>query len=474
MSDNNLKNRMDDLYQDFDKEALWSRIESKKRKRKPIFWWVFGFGVFAVVVGIVFYTIDNANNTPIPNQNKIAATQNHQTSAEDICSQTGTTSLESSNELVQTSKMEGNLSTNTITESHSLTNAALKSVIHSNITNVAENKKNDQKTLVLKHYSNKNSSLINANINEHSQSIVKDTKVTNDKEIHLKVKNQQIEETNLNDFQKVEQNTVVGRINNKENIENTDIANALSLLPNSQLNFLIIPSRNFILPSISPITKPKPIQTKNNILSVTFGIGIDHHRFSNTALGQYRKSLEKTLETRSLGIQYERRMQSFSLIANLTAAQSETVLNHSTRSNTWRLVQDGRLINGWNGYQYKLYNQNQRLDADIQLLYHVNIHGKWQLSLSIGLGLNLSSAQQGHFFDVEGNILDLSERPEYKSNTGIYVVYGLKIRRYIQKDFIINLHLFAQSKRNLTDPNYQGYEQSIRPLGISLGFGKVF
>jgi hypothetical protein len=96
------------------------------------------------------------------------------------------------------------------------------------------------------------------------------------------------------------------------------------------------------------------------------------------------------------------------------------------------------------------------------------------LSPSIGVGLNLSSAQQGHFFDVEGNILDLSERPEYKSNTGIYVVYGLKIRRYIQKDFIIDLRLFAQSKRRLTDPNYQGYEQSIRPLGISFGFGKVF
>lgn len=474
MSDNNLKNRMDDLYQDFDKEALWSRIESKKRKRKPIFWWVFGFGVFAVVVGIVFYTIDNANNTPIPNQNKIAATQNHQTSAEDICSQTGSTSLESSNELVQTSKMEGNLSTNTITESQSLTNAAPKSDIHSNIITRAENKKNDQKTLVSKHYGNKNSSLINANINEHSQSIVKDTKVTNDKEIHLKVKNQQIEETNLNDFQKVDQNTVVGRINNKENIENTDIANALSLLPNSQLNFLIIPSRNFTLPSILPITKPKPIQIKNNILSVTFGIGIDHQGFSNTALGQYRQSLEKTLETRSIGIQYERRMQSFSLTANLNAAQSETVLNHSTRSNTWRLVQDGRLINGWNGYQYKLYNQYQRLDADMQLLYHYGIGNNWQLSPSIGLGLNLSSAQKGHFFDVEGNILDLSERPEYKSNTGIFVVYGLKIRRYIQKDFILDLRLFAQSKRRLTDPNYQSYEQSIQPIGISLGIGKVF
>jgi len=96
------------------------------------------------------------------------------------------------------------------------------------------------------------------------------------------------------------------------------------------------------------------------------------------------------------------------------------------------------------------------------------------LSSSIGLGLNLSSAQQGHFFDVEGNLLDLSERHEYKSNTGIFVVYGFKIRRYIQKDFIIDLRLFAQSKRRLTDPNYQGYEQSIRPLGISFGFGKVF
>ena len=96
------------------------------------------------------------------------------------------------------------------------------------------------------------------------------------------------------------------------------------------------------------------------------------------------------------------------------------------------------------------------------------------MSPSIGLGLNLSSAQKGHFFDVEGNLLDLSERPEYKSNTGFYVVYGLKIRRYIQKDFIIDLCLFAQSKRRLTDPNYQGYEQSIQPLGISLGFGKVF
>ncbi|HLO54580.1 MAG TPA: hypothetical protein VK169_09835 [Saprospiraceae bacterium] len=474
MSENNLKNRMDDLYQDFDKEALWSRIESKKRKRKPIFWWVFGFGVFAVVVGIVFYTIDNANNTPIINQKHIAATQNHQTSAEDICSQTGSTSLESSNELEQSSIMTENQNTNTIAESHPLTNAEPKSVIHSNITTVAENKTSDQKTLVSKHYVNKNASLINANKNEHSQSIVKDTKVTNGKEIHLKVKNEQIEETNLNDFQKVDQNTVVGRINNKENNEKTDMTNALSLLPNSRLNYLIIPSRNFTLPSISPIPKPKPIRTKNNILSVTFGIGIDHHRFPNTALGQYRQSLEKTLETRSLGIQYERRRQSFSLIANLTAAQSETVLNHSTRSNTWRLVQDGRLINGWNGYQYKLYNQYQRLDADILLLYHIDIQNNWQLSPSLGLGLNLSSAQQGHFFDLEGNLLDLSERPEYTSNTGFYVVYGLKIRRYIQKDFIIDLRLFAQSKRRLTDPNYQGYEQSIRPLGISFGFGKVF
>ena len=143
---------MDDLYQDFDKEALWSRIESKKRKRKPIFWWVFGFGVFAVVVGIVFYTIDNANNTPITNQKHIAATQNHQTTTEDSCS----TSLETSNELVQISKMTGSQSSNTITESKSLTNAAPKSDIHSNITTVAENKKNDQKTLVSKHYVNKN------------------------------------------------------------------------------------------------------------------------------------------------------------------------------------------------------------------------------------------------------------------------------------------------------------------------------
>ena len=84
-------------------------------------------------------------------------------------------------------------------------------------------------------------------------------------------------------------------------------------------------------------------------------------------------------------------------------------------------------------------DQYQRLDADIQLLYHIDIHNNWQLSPSIGLGLNLSSAQKGHFFDVEGNLLDLSERPEYKSNTGFYVVYGFKIRRYIQKDFIIDL-----------------------------------
>jgi hypothetical protein len=229
-----------------------------------------------------------------------------------------------------------------------------------------------------------------------------------------------------------------------------------------------------VLPSVTLISKLEPIQTKNNILGVTLGIGIDRYRFSNTPLGEYRQSKEKTLETKSLGIQYERRIHSFSLLANLTAAQSETVLNHSTRSNTWRLVQDGSVVNGWNGYQYKLYNQYQRLDADMQLLYHFGIGNNWQLSPSLGVGFNISNAQQGHFFDVEGNLLELSERPEYKSNTGIYVIYGLKIRRYIQKDFIIDLHLFAHSKRKLTDPNYQGYEQSIRPLGISFGFGKVF
>ncbi|HMR86632.1 MAG TPA: hypothetical protein PKD51_00685 [Saprospiraceae bacterium] len=474
MRDNNLKNRMDDLHQDFDKEALWSRIESKKSKRKPIFWWVIGFGVFAVIVGITFYSIYDAKNTHITNKKYVTTLQKVQTSSKDSCTQIESSSLHPSNDIVHTSKLTLSQSTNINTENHPLTNAEPKSKFHSNFKTVAKNKKNDQKTLASKHYFNKNGSLIITNKNEHSQSIVNDTKAINDKGINLNVSNQQTQETDLNDFQKVTQNTLDEKINTHEKEENTEIANALSLLPNSRLNYLIISSRNFNLPSVLLISKPAPIQTKNNILSVAFGIGKDHHCFSNNTLGKYRQSLEKTLETKSLGIQYERRIHSFSLMANFTAAQSETELNHSTRSSNWRLVQDGSVINGWNGYQYKLYNQYQRLDADIQLLYHIDIYNKWQLSPSIGIGLNIQSAQQGHFFDVEGNLLDLSERLEYKSNTGIYLVYGLKIRRYIQKDFIIDLRLFAQSKRRLTDPNYTGYEQSIRPIGISFGFGRVF
>ena len=481
---NELKNRMDDLHQDFDKEALWSKIESKERNRKPLFWGIFALGAFAVILGILLINNTSSNYANQLNTKKKIASHDYQTSLDETCFQIFTTSDASFNEIVPTTDELDKQKNNSLSLTHPNKNYNIKTdailpiippfTMNKKETKIKTSKQESINILTKKNVNNEGRSqttnnkveVIQSNNNYSPTLGIENT----DDQFNISV-NPNIK---LQINQKSECTNDLATLKLIKKSEQRVIENELFLLQTLKMPSLAIPSRDLFINAILPNPISEPLPAKYNIVGIALGLGMDHHRYSNTALGEHRQNIETALETRSLAVYYERSMNLFSFTASLIASQNETVVDHSTKLNSWRLVEDGSIINGWEGYQYKLYNQYQRLDADVQMHYNIDLTDRWQFSPNLGFGINLGNSQHGNFFDREGKLQDLSKRSEYKSNTGAYITYGLRTRMYLNNDFIFDLQLFGQTERMLTKIDYQGYEQSIRPMGIRIGVGRKF
>lgn len=435
---NNLKNRMDHISQDFDRDALWNRIEQPNKRKRKLAWIFLGSTILGLLLVTLLFYGSKSNQSLIP--------------------------LEISNEviLLNTSKLKDNHAENV--------NQLDNKVVFKSSNDITINESNH-------HLINDNN--YHNSTNNHSN--INKLKVQSQLQIKSQIRNQEnlikmqaIDNSKINehDYSQPAFSTN-NRINNHTFNKQIVQINSIELLtlPTIIINSCQSSIEDYELLTNQIITSESPFKRHN--IYIYAGLGQDNHQFSNNPLGTYRNYFENSLENLSFGLHYNYKLnQHIFLASTLGFTQSQTNLKRSTKNTTWQSL-GGQAINEvTSSTMYDLYNQYYRLDLSLQLGYILKIYDSWSLKPVIGFGINLHSLQNGEIWDTNLDLVNLRTRSEYKNKTGIYGSFGLQIEKSWVKGYVVGLNLEMQTTRNLVSKT--NYTHQITPINAKIYIGKSF
>lgn len=482
MNNHELKNQLDSLNHPVDADSLWLKIEAQQNKRKSKNRWPAIVVFLFLIVGMIllYWGKNHSDNLNLP---------------EDLHAEKRTITkinkkyLTIHNQNSKDSKVVlVNQNQDSTSDSGLFMDEIKEEKIQKHITKITDNKiligiTNDKKKensyLSFKKYGTKTTT--NNQIGNIESIPDKKDFIASDVVKNLKYK---ISE-HKDDVNKEQNNTFKpdAEIKNSHIKTNPDFVEKISIsetvsgladLPLIDLRYFAI---NHTLHefSLNPIFRQQSNISKNeNYAKIFFGMGYDHHSFSNNKSGLHRQNKENSRYSLYTGLGYGRNINHFSIECNVSWTQSETSLNHETRFDSWYFLDNGSLINDWSGFKYELYNQYYRMDLDLNFLYHFYMKDNMSIFPKIGLGYNILSKQKGQYFDSEGTMHQLISAREYKNNTGIYMIFGIGMRTKLSEKFVFEFQILSQNKRSLTANDFNGYTHSISALGTNVGILSSF
>jgi hypothetical protein len=458
MKHTDVKNKMDNIEHAFDKEALWSRINKKEKKRRPIFWVIgviaSGLLVCSLVFNRFYCTAYQKNMKP---ESKVRPNIKA-TSTEYIESQK-TVSLD-----------------NTIVQDTFATKSALQYSNQSKSSIGIGSVSSEKKSSI-------NTSDFDKSVEQMRQSIYKmsiDEKTSTFQKTDAIIANGQNKSDAIGYLNQAlihEKVTVQNEaaLELKKGDLGISLVDELTLLKNKNiyLTYPILSALDLNLITLPLYTK-KPLKIfKRNALKIYGSSGYDHHDFSTSEYGQARQKVEKSLEYRTISLSYERVLcPSVVLKTMLSFVQSQTHLTAIEVDTTWYLNTQNKAIKSWSGNAYDLYNEYQRLDAMAALTYSIDMGKSWSLRPSLGIGYMLLHQQKGDIWDSEDNRVSLQSIAAYRDPANVYAQGDLVIEKSIINKYVIGIGFSIQSSRKLA--NSYNYSHSIKPQGLQLYVGKQF
>jgi hypothetical protein len=437
-----LKDKLDNVKQDFDKEALWQNINKRSKKRWSLLWL---FGLFIGVIAVGSYAIS-----------KHYFTQDNNHSATNSASHENQLSTEN-----YSSKSENN-SNSHITLKPNQENASLN-----NAQNVVPSGNKIPKTNSMA------SSMLNEISNNTSQNKVSisSASLTGTLVDESKVAGVSQDE-NVQIYRDENLTQVQSQFLEASHIEAaSEKVMEKDLNPIDLINVLVISDwRDSITLAyvLNQDTKKQISVAKKNSIGLSVGLGLDHHAFS-----KFRTQFEKSLESRFLSVVYNRKvMGHFTLQTKFSYCHSQTNVSFTRVDTTLSLNVQNKAVKAWSGNKYDLYNQYQRLDAAISIGYDIEMGKSWQLRPSMGWGINIMHNEYGDTWDQEYSRQNIQFLKAYDKPMKSFLLYQIQLSKIMAKDYHLGLGFSFQSKRFLASDAL--YSHQIRPMSIEVNFGKGF
>jgi|GEM_PF-5322285 len=444
MRNEDLKNKLDQRPIDFDREALWERIESQpEEKKRGLVWWWIGVA-FLVILGLFCTRYYNNKTKSIALDKAITEV------ASDI-------NNDDENEIYK-----ANVDKDTPSEEvKDMTWAESESISSNDIDNGIEIKSIEKNVgkptpseAVSSDFSRQVKDSNNAIFNVGSIGPIYNESATSSLISH---------ESQMDNFSRDQTQPEINSIqelNLSESI--TFSTDPIEFVFAAKLTF----SRSKIENGATPISSIKStgVNWLSNTLAINMGIGSDMHQFDDDE--KYRRSeLESNLESLVAHLSYHKYItKNWVLSMGLGYARSQTKIELTSLDSDQyvRSIQDGNTYITTTETSRKLFNQYSRWDADLSLGYEMRL-GKWSFIPSVGRSINLNSTAKGDVINLDDEAIGLNDLSIYKDRTNSYWISRLNVNRSINDQIRVGLVGRVESSRSLT---HSDHNHSITPVSI--------
>lgn len=187
------------------------------------------------------------------------------------------------------------------------------------------------------------------------------------------------------------------------------------------------------------------------------GAGLDNHDYKDA-----NRINEKELESVIVSLELEQFFtKGLSFSGGLSFTRNTTNLRFEEELSNIGFV-DGSLINDRHITSYNLYNNYTRFDATLNLKYLVRVE-EFFIAPSVGFGYNLSSKVSGEFFEDGSQLIPISSLG-YKSSNGSFGEFNLDIGYELKSNIILGISGKVQTSRILDNNE----EHSINPIQLTV------
>ena len=208
-----------------------------------------------------------------------------------------------------------------------------------------------------------------------------------------------------------------------------------------------------------------------NVLYLKLDIGYDKTSFGDNEFGTFRKGVESQLESKSIGLMFKHRFSTrFSLCSDLTYTMNQTGLQWTDRSSNWVHSMRNDLIHKIKKTNYNYYNEYYRLDFTAGVSYSALLPDQWELSLSLNLGYNINSRQNGDLLNQDFTLTSLKKSDAYQNHNPFFGQGSLRLERMIFRDCIMGFGISTQTPRILAKGAQITHK--IWPVYASIMLGK--
>ncbi len=439
MRNENLRDELNQLPQDFDREKLWQGIDlpKKKRRRGGVFWW-FGVGMlmFLGVFGALYFgRID----------------------ASDISN-----GVEKKEPLVNTEKSKSEMSPKT----SGISSSDLKS---------QDAFREDIPALPITNNEPKNpykSSLENDKREEEFNR--KSTLETQSERIKSEMNNKRLKntESGFDNFDKLNNSDIDQNRSNEKDfaqyeaiIPEDNAYRAVEDIAQITLPLKLKQSDWFEMDEDIALYESDAINTSKFAISLFSTAGASSHNFGVSDFTQNRLSNEEALESIGIGFLTHFDINRWNVFSGLSYAMHNT---HFTFENEERLI-----INNFNNpaerltkTQYSLYNSYQYLDLIVGAGYTLALSENWSISPSLQIGYSVNSSLIGSLFDPLNQEVRISEIDNYNDLGRWQGQANITIGRKVAHNWKIGLIAYASTSKALA--NFEESTHSVSSYGLGL------
>jgi len=458
MSNENLKNELNKLPQEFDREQLWSSIElPKKKKKRRGFYWIFVAGI--VLLGILLFTISDLNNSPQPpfakdkkmleHDSNIAQKVNEKKPG--LLSKTLTEENYKSSSFQTTENFKLQKKTNTNSE-----NTELKNDLDS-----YENQRISASRLL-------NNREDNSDESRSTDHLPTDEKKSNELSVENEIFSDEPKLKYDNSIYANQENLTSSILRNR--IKTFDLIKMIQPLPHIAIepleigNMKVDKEYNFSVPNSY---HDRPFSYSLSIFSL---IGKSDHDFASVTNSKDREEAEKPLESISVGIIGHKHLNDFELFTGISYTRHNTLLTRSVQDfliidNLQSLIQ--REVNT----QYSLYNSYQYIDLFVGFGYNLALGNRWSVTPSIQIGYSLNFSPDGEIIVQDNLVIELAELNEYKNYSKWQGQANLKVARRIGENWEIGLLGFLTTRKSLAE--FDDYNHKVSSYGVGLSISRL-
>ena len=440
MKERNLKDRLDNVSQPFDREALWQNIiEEKPRRRRPVIWfWL--LPLIGIISVLTFMWSQDKNGTTA-GEKQLTDKYTYEVAEEDIDkahiqkdnlgSESARVHAIQAGENMQRAKEQDITKTNNSSE-------LIQRQEQSRNTNAA-----DQATITKQ-------SLNTPTVRHTTPPIFQSAEPSS--HTNFNVQSESIGVPTLS----------ISRPSEITLTSSTNEPLDFPLLSQDKI-YLTWLSRRVDSPSTVNTTAVVPNSVNKWLVFMQLHYGMENHSFSSTK----KVGIENELEALGVSTGVGRKLGRLTMRFGLKHTVGNTLLSQNTNRT--------RFFEGLSSptkevatTRYKLYNIYHRTDVFANLNYDILLGRSFEVRPCIGFGANIQSSADGDFFADDLLPYDLSIHPAYGQHIGFYASAGLDVAYNLSKKLTLTVGVALESKRWYTN------EHSIQPIDLHLGIVRAW